>query len=207
MKPAMRLPAACLLVTCLLGALGWSTRDQDPAPTTTPGTTPATDPGAPAPTEAQPMPDAGAPAAPPQTAPATAEFQTTASGLRFKITAPAAEPPAAQNGDWVSVHYTGKLENGQVFDTSIRLAPEGRFMVMKPFTFKLGEKRVIAGWEEGVLGMKVGEKRTLVIPPELAYGKTGAGSGLIPPDATLIFEVELIGLYRPAPEAPATAAP
>lgn len=190
MSQAKRFRAACVLITYLLGAVAWSTRAQDPAPATTPTTTPARDPAG---------------AAAPQTAPVV-EFQTTESGLRFKITTPAPEPPAAQNGDWVSVHYTGKLENGQPFDTSLRLAPEGRFMVMKPFTFKLGEKRVIAGWEEGVLGMRVGEKRTLVIPPELAYGKTGAGGGLIPPDATLVFEVELIGLYRPAPEAPTTPA-
>lgn len=220
MKRTTRLTLLCLLTAGLLALTGWSAPVQDPAaatnPTTAPATAPATDPAAPAPAETPPMtppvtppvtpPAVDAPAgpAPAQAAPAPPEYQTTASGLRYKITAPAVEPATAQIGDWVSVHYTGKLENGQVFDTNIRLVPEGRFMMMKPFTFKLGEKRVIAGWEEGVLGMKVGEKRTLVIPPELAYGKTGAGRGLIPPDATLNFDVQLIGLYRPEPEAPAT---
>ena len=144
----------------------------------------------------------GAPAtqqAAPQATPDAEGFVKTASGLRYKITAPAGEPATAQPGDWVSVHYTGRLDNGQVFDTSTQPRPEGRTMTIRPLTFKLGEKRVIAGWEEGVTGMKVGEKRTLVIPPELAYGKQGAGR-VIPPDATLTFDVELIGIYRePAP--------
>ena len=141
--------------------------------------------------------------APPQQPAADAEgFVTTGTGLRYKITTPAGEPATAQAGDWVSVHYTGRLENGQEFDTSTRARPEGRTMTIRPFTFKLGEKRVIAGWEEGVAGMKVGEKRTLIIPPQLAYGEQGAGR-VIPPNATLTFEVELIGIYREP--APATA--
>lgn len=89
----------------------------------------------------------------------------------------------AKNGDVVSVHYTGYLTNGQVFDSSI-----GRG---EPFSFTLGGGQVIKGWDQGVLGMKVGEKRKLTIPSDLAYGKEGA-SGVIPPNATLIFEVEMI---------------
>lgn len=95
----------------------------------------------------------------------------------------------AELGQTAYVHYTGKLENGETFDSSI---PRGQ-----PLAFVLGQGRVIRGWEEGVLGMKVGEKRVLTIPPELGYGATGAG-GVIPPNATLVFEVELMDVQTPA---------
>jgi len=94
----------------------------------------------------------------------------------------------AQVGMTVSVHYTGKLEDGTVFDSSI---PRG-----EPFNFILGQGRVIKGWEQGILGMLVGEMRVLTIPSELGYGANGAGE-LIPPDATLIFEVELLDVNWP----------
>lgn len=90
---------------------------------------------------------------------------------------------AAKNNDTVSVHYTGALETGFKFDSSLDRG--------QPFSFQLGAGMVIRGWDIGVLGMKVGEKRKLTIPGNLAYGSSGV-PGVIPPDVTLIFEVELL---------------
>ena len=107
---------------------------------------------------------------------------TTKSGLKYQDLKQGAGD-AAKAGDTVEVHYVGTLTDGKKFDSS-RDRNE-------PFVFKLGAGKVIKGWDEGVAGMKAGGKRKLTIPPELAYGKRGAGAD-IPPDATLIFEVELL---------------
>jgi len=91
-------------------------------------------------------------------------------------------------GDLITVNYVGTLENGQKFDSS--------FDRKQPFQFTLGQGQVIQGWDLGLLDMKVGEKRKLTIPPELGYGSQGAGN-LIPPNATLIFEVEMLKIESP----------
>ncbi len=115
-------------------------------------------------------------------------MQTTPSGLQYDDTV-TGSGPEAKAGQQVTVHYTGWLyndgEKGGKFDSS-----KDR---NDPFSFGLGAGMVIKGWDEGVQGMKVGGKRTLVIPPELGYGARGAG-GVIPPNATLLFEVELLSV-------------
>lgn len=109
---------------------------------------------------------------------------TTPSGLQYAdlVVGTGATP---KQGQLAVVHYTGWLTNGTKFDSSLDRG--------QPFTFPLGQKRVIAGWDEGVATMQVGGKRRLTIPPNLAYGERGAG-GVIPPNATLVFDVELLDI-------------
>jgi peptidylprolyl isomerase len=113
---------------------------------------------------------------------------TTASGLKI-IDVKLGTGPSPKPGQICVMHYTGWLyENGtkgKKFDSSVDRG--------QPFEFPIGQHRVIAGWDEGVATMKVGGKRTLIIPPELGYGARGAG-GVIPPNATLMFDVELLGI-------------
>jgi FKBP-type peptidyl-prolyl cis-trans isomerase len=123
---------------------------------------------APTPTPAQPAPDANA-----------------KLEIKDLVVGKGAE---AKAGDTVKVHYVGTLLNGEEFDASKKHGTE-------PFTFDLGKGRVIKGWDEGVAGMKVGGKRKLVIPSHLGYGARGAGAK-IPPNSTLVFEVELVEVVK-----------
>jgi FKBP-type peptidyl-prolyl cis-trans isomerase len=107
---------------------------------------------------------------------------TTGSGLQYDDMVEGTGQ-MAKSGDTVHVHYTGWLTDGTKFDSSVDRG--------KPFSFKLGKGQVIKGWDEGVAGMKIGGKRKLKIPSDLAYGSRGAG-GVIPPNAELVFDVELL---------------
>lgn len=113
---------------------------------------------------------------------------TTESGLQI-LDSKAGEGAEPKTGQTCVMHYTGWLYQngvkGKKFDSSVDRG--------QPFEFRIGQGQVIKGWDEGVATMKVGGKRTLIIPPELGYGARGAG-GVIPPNATLIFDVELLGL-------------
>ena len=93
------------------------------------------------------------------------------------------------NHSKIKVHYLGMLEDGTKFDSSYDRG--------EPFSFQIGLSQVIKGWETGIIGMKVGGKRTLIIPPELGYGERGAGE-LIPPNSTLVFDIEIIDIQPPA---------
>jgi len=106
------------------------------------------------------------------------------SGLKY-VEVAEGKGAAAVSGKAVTVHYTGTFPDGKKFDSSVDRN--------EPFTFKLGAGHVIKGWDEGVAGMKIGGKRKLIIPSALGYGKNGAG-GVIPPDAELLFDVELLGV-------------
>lgn len=125
---------------------------------------------------------AEAPAAP---AKVTGKPIATPSGLKYYVLKKGSGT-VAKAGDQVKVHYTGWLTNGKKFDSSLDRG--------EPIDFKLGAGMVIKGWDEGVAGMKVGEKRQLRIPAKLGYGERGAG-GVIPPNADLIFDVELVSTH------------
>lgn len=108
----------------------------------------------------------------------------TQSGLDF-IEIEAGKGKQAEAGKTVSVHYTGKFQDGKIFDSSVSRG--------EPIEFQLGKGNVIKGWDEGIAMMRVGGKAQLIIPPDLAYGEKGA-SGVIPPNATLVFDVELVSM-------------
>jgi FKBP-type peptidyl-prolyl cis-trans isomerase len=127
---------------------------------------------------------AGNLAAASQPAPDASADVSTATGLKYSILKQGTGTQVAKAGDKVSVHYTGWLTSGKQFDSSLTRG--------QPFAFKLGAGEVIQGWDQGVAGMRVGEKRKLVIPGELGYG--AAGTQGIPANATLLFTVELLSI-------------
>lgn len=122
--------------------------------------------------------DAGAPVD-------TKNATTASSGLKY-VDVKVGNGPSPKPGQQVTVHYTGTLEDGSKFDSS---RDKGT-----PFTFTIGQGQVIKGWDEGVMTMKVGGRRTLIVPPDLGYGAQGTPGGPIPPNATLNFDVELLGV-------------
>ena len=114
----------------------------------------------------------------------TGKVVTTASGLQYtdeKI----GDGESPKSGQMVTVHFTATLSDGKKIESSVDRG--------QPYTFKIGTGEVIKGWDEGIMSMKVGGKRKLVVPPQLAYGSKSAGS-MIPPNATLLFEIELLGI-------------
>lgn len=119
-----------------------------------------------------------------ETKPMAEQTVTTESGLMY-LDMTVGTGRQAELGDTASVHYTGWLADGKKFDSSVDRK--------EPFSFRLGAGQVIKGWDEGVMGMKIGGKRKLTIPPQLGYGSRGAG-GVIPANATLTFDVELLDL-------------
>jgi FKBP-type peptidyl-prolyl cis-trans isomerase len=133
-------------------------------------------------TQTPPQPQTQQSSGPP---PINVQAMITASGLSIQDIV-VGSGAAAAKGSNVSVHYTGWLQDGKKFDSSVDRG--------QPFDVQIGVGNVIKGWDEGVVGMKVGGKRRLVIPPQLGYGEKGAGRGLIPPNAVLIFDVELMGV-------------
>lgn len=124
------------------------------------------------------------------------DMTTTSSGLQYAVTE-AGDGKTPEAGQLVQVHYTGKLADGTIFDSSYEYG--------EPIAFPLGQGFVIPGWDEGISQLAVGSQAKLVIPPELAYGQVGA-PGVIPPNATLYFDVELLDILPGSPEAPAEVA-
>jgi len=148
---------------------------------------------------ATPSTQGNAPGGPPTFAPSLgvnlAEMNKTPTGLYWKDIVVGTGPEAV-SGSTAVVDYTGWLPDARQFDSSKNSG--------KPYTFVIGQGMVIAGWDQGVAGMRKGGRRLVVIPPELGYGATGAG-GLIPPNATLVFDLELRDV--PGQSAPATPRP
>jgi len=134
---------------------------------------------------AQPRGSAPQPKVPPTAPLATAQPQQPDAKVEMKDLV-VGKGQEAKSGDVVSVHYVGTLTDGKEFDQSRKRG--------QPFSFPLGQGRVIKGWDQGVVGMKVGGKRKLTIPPSLGYGERGAGA--IPPNSTLVFEVELLEIKK-----------
>jgi peptidylprolyl isomerase len=180
----MRLPTSSLAIfaiPCFVSLAACDSLTAPPEPITVDTTTAAT-----AAKPAAPPSASAAPAPTPSPAPAAAPPPDPNAKLQI-IDQAVGKGAEAKNGDTVSVHYTGTLTDGKEFDSSRKRN--------KPFVFTLGRGGVIKGWDQGVLGMKVGGKRKLVIPPDLGYGARGAPPA-IPPNSTLNFDIELLDIKK-----------
>ena len=168
----MRTSLIAMLSIALLAGCGGT---QSEPPPSAPAANPPPSSGAASPASATSAPSAATATGAPE--------RVEEGGLRIKDEV-VGSGKEAKSGDAVVVHYTGKLEDGYVFDSSHKRG--------KPLELKLGVGMVIKGWDRGLVGMKEGGKRKLVIPPALAYGDQGSGGGKIPPNSTLTFDVELV---------------
>lgn len=171
-----KLAIVIAVVVVVAGAWYWG-RKSNPSVEPMPSPTPTPEVSA-SPT-ASPSPN-GSPTA----TPVPGKLIKLPSGLEIQTLVPGTGAEV-KSGDTVAVNYLGTLTDGKKFDSSYDRG--------QPFAFQVGAGKVIKGWDEGLVGMKVGEKRKLIIPPSLGYGAAGAG-GVIPPNATLIFEVELLAI-------------
>ena len=204
MKSTLMLTAAAIALALATAGCKHETENPStppqttPPPVTAPATNPPATPGATSTTAPTGQPAATAPVKMPPPTGAQSATQPTTPPKKVEAAKPAKIPgliikdlkvgtgEEAVAGKTVTVNYTGKLTNGTVFDSSLK---PGR----TPFVFTLGGGQVIKGWDLGVAGMKVGGKRQLTISPELGYGSAGMPP-VIPPNATLVFEVELLGV-------------
>jgi len=176
-----RVVLAVAMLAALMAATSGCTAPAAPQSSTAASTTEASTTAQPV---AEPTPTADAQPNP-ATTPPPAPAQPADQKLKIKDIKKG-KGDVAKAGMTVSVHYTGWLTNGTKFDSSVDRG--------QPFSFALGAGQVIAGWDQGVAGMKVGGVRELIIPPSLGYGAQGTPGGPIPPDATLKFRVELLGV-------------